>query len=236
MKVVKLTLITIICIVMSTGCYSQQGLTQDNSSSNAKIGAVLGAIGGAVTGYNTKGRHKNRRVAIGAVAGALLGGGVGHLLDRQANEVADALGTGVSNDPLAVLDPRRTIIVLKTKNYVKLIFRDRMMFATGSSRLQASARFKVNKVARLLRNYPKTIVAVAGFTDNKGSYSYNQKLSKKRASSVARLLSVNGYPYTKGCAFKKAIAPNNNSRNRALNRRVEVYLYSDRDKMSNPCR
>ncbi len=48
-----------------------------------------------------------------------------------------------------------------------------MMFATNSSNLQSSARYKVDKVAQLLQNYPQTVVGVAGFTDNVGSYSYN---------------------------------------------------------------
>ena len=236
MKLKKTLLIATLSTFILSGCYSQPGLTQDNSYDRTKTGALLGAIAGAATGYNTKGHHKNRRAVIGALLGAGVGAGAGYMLDQQANEVARALGTGVNNDPLAALDPRRSIIVSKTKNYVKLIFRDKMMFKTGSSKLQSSARFKVNKVAQLLRRYPKTVVGVAGFTDNRGSYRYNQNLSQRRAGSVARMLSVNGYPYTKGCSFSKPIAPNNTPSNRALNRRVEVYLYSDRNKMSNPCR
>ena len=236
MKLQKSILTATIATFMLCGCVNDPALTKDNSYNRTKMGAVLGALAGAATGYNTKGRHKNRRAAIGALAGAVAGGGAGYLLDRQANEVARALGTGVNNDPLAALDSRRSIIVSKTDNYVKLIFRDRMMFATGSSALQSSAKFKVNKVAQLLRKYPKTVVAVAGFTDNKGSYAYNQTLSKKRASSVARILSGNGYPYTKGCSYNKPIAPNSTAKNRALNRRVEVYFYNNRKLMSDPCR
>jgi outer membrane protein OmpA-like peptidoglycan-associated protein len=116
------------------------------------------------------------------------------------------------------------------------MFRDRMMFATGSSRLQSNARYKVGKVARLLQNYPQTVVGVAGFTDNQGSYSYNQGLSQRRANTVANILAVNGRPLTKGCSYNKAIAPNNSARNRALNRRVEVYFYGNRNMMSDPCR
>ncbi|MBT8343154.1 MAG: OmpA family protein, partial [Sulfurovum sp.] len=149
---------------------------------------------------------------------------------------ARALGTGVSNDPLAALDPNRDIIVSKTTSYVKIMFRDRMMFATASSRLQPSARAKVQKVGQVLANYPQTVVGVAGFTDNVGSYSYNLDLSKRRASSVSNLLAVNGRPFTKGCSYNKAIVPNDSARNRALNRRVEVYLYADRNRMTDPCR
>ncbi len=217
---------------MLSGCYNQPGLTEDGSYNRTKTGALMGAIAGAVTGYNTKGKHKNRRAAIGALAGAAVGGGVGYVLDRQANEIARALGTGVDNDPLAALDPNKDIIVSKTDSYVKLMFRDRMMFATASSQLQPSAKRKVNIVANLLSKYPQTIVGVAGFTDNRGSYAYNQTLSKKRAVSVANIL---GGSMTKGCSYSKAIAPNDNAANRALNRRVEVYLYQDRNMMSDPC-
>ncbi len=220
---------------MLSGCYNQPGLVEDGSYDRTKTGAAVGAITGALIGYNTKGHHKGQRAAIGALAGAALGGGAGYLMDKQANEIARALGTGVNNDPLAALDPNRDIIVSKTDRYVKLMFRDRMMFASGSSVLQPSAKRKVNTVARLLRNYPQTIVGVAGFTDNQGSYAYNQKLSKRRAETVGNLLAVNGRPYTKGCSYAKAIAPNDTAANRALNRRVEVYLYQDRNMMSDPC-
>jgi len=157
-------------------------------------------------------------------------------MDSQANEIANALGTGVNNDPLAALDPKREIIVSKTNDYVKIMFRDPMMFATDSATLQSRARSKVNKVRQVLASYPQTTVAVAGFTDDQGSYQYNQKLSQRRAETVGRLLTVNNNrPMIRGCSYDKAIAANNSSSNRALNRRVEVYLYSDRNKMADPC-
>ena len=232
MKYFKPMIAATVATFMLSGCYNQPGLTEDGSYNRTKTGALMGALAGAAIGYNTKGKNKNKRAALGALAGAALGGGAGYLLDKQANEIARALGTGVNNDPLAALDPNKSIIVSKTDNYVKLMFRDSMMFATGSSKLQSRARGKVNIVANLLRNYPQTIVGSAGFTDNKGSYAYNQKLSKQRALSVASIL---GGAHTKGCSYSKAIAPNNTAANRALNRRVEVYLYQDRNVMSDPC-
>ena len=232
MKLLKPLLVTTLASFILTGCYNQPGLTQDDSYNRTKTGAIAGAIAGAVTGYNTKGHHKNRRAAIGAIAGAALGGGAGYLLDKQANEIARALGTGVDNDPLAALDPNKSIIVSKTDTYVKLIFRDSMMFSTASSVLQPQARQKVQTVAHLLNNYPQTVVGVAGFTDNRGSYEYNQKLSKERALSVANIL---GASNTKGCAYSKEIAPNNSASNMALNRRVEVYLFANANNMQDPC-
>jgi len=221
-----------VAVFMFGGCYNQPGLVEDGSYNRTKTGALVGAVAGALTGYNTKGRHKNRRAAIGALAGAAVGGGAGYILDKQANEIAHALGTGVDNDPLAALDPNKNIIVSKTDTYVKLMFRDKMMFSTGSSNLQSQARKKVQTVAQLLSNYPQTVVGVAGFTDNRGSFAYNQKLSKRRAVSVSSVLGAHS---TQGCAYSKAIAPNDSAKNMALNRRVEVYLFADRNNMSSPC-
>jgi outer membrane protein OmpA-like peptidoglycan-associated protein len=235
MKLTKPILAATLAAFMLGGCYNQPGLVEDTSYNRTKTGAATGALAGAAIGYNT-GSRDSKSAIIGGLLGAALGGAVGYSMDQQANEVARALGTGVNNDPLAALDPNRDIVVSKTNNYVKIMFRDRMMFATDSSRLQPSARIKVQKVGQVLANYPQTVVGVAGFTDNVGSYAYNLDLSKRRASSVSNLLAVNGRPFTKGCSYNKAIAPNDSDRNRALNRRVEVYLYADRNRMTDPCR
>jgi len=235
MKLTKPILAATVAALMLGGCYNQPGLVQDESYNRTKTGAATGALAGAAIGYNTGSRDAKSAI-IGGLLGAALGGAVGYNMDQQANEIARALGTGVNNDPLAALDPNNNIIVSKANNYVKIMFRDRMMFATGSSRLQSSARTKVQKVGQVLANYPQTVVGVAGFTDNVGSYSYNLDLSKRRASSVSNLLTVNGRPFTKGCSYNKAIAPNDSAKNRALNRRVEVYMYADRNRMTDPCR
>ncbi|MCF6245076.1 MAG: OmpA family protein [Sulfurovum sp.] len=235
MKYIKPILASTLSVFILTGCYNEPGLTEDKSYNRTKTGAASGAIAGALIGYNTKGHHKGQRALIGGLLGAAAGTAIGYSLDNQANEVANVLGTGVNNDPLAALDPNNDIIVSKTDNYVKLLFRDKMMFATASSKLQPRAKYKVNKVAQLLEKYPQTIVGVSGHTDDRGSLAYNKKLSEQRAHTVADILSVNGKPYTKGCAYTKEIAPNISKKSRALNRRVEVYLYPNKEVMSDPC-
>ena len=235
MKLQKSIVAATVAAFMLGGCYNQPGLVQDESYNRTKTGAATGAIAGSMIGYNT-GKRDAKSAIIGGLLGAALGGGIGYSMDNQANEIASALGTGVNNDPLAALDPNQTLIVSKTSNYVKIMFRDPMMFASASATLQSRAKSKVQTVGRLLANYPQTVVGVAGFTDNQGGYEYNQGLSQRRAGTVASILSMNGYPRTKGCSFDKAIAPNNSARNRALNRRVEVYLYANKSNMIDPCR
>jgi outer membrane protein OmpA-like peptidoglycan-associated protein len=234
MKLLKPLATSTIAVFMLGGCYNQPGLVQDESYNRTKTGVAAGALAGSMIGYNT-GKHDAKSAVIGGLLGAALGGAVGYSMDQQANEIANALGTGVNNDPLAALDPNNDIIVSKTPNYVKIMFRDQMMFASGSATLQSRAKSKVQTVGRLLTDYPQTVVGVAGFTDNQGGYDYNLGLSQKRAATVANLLAANGYPRTKGCSYDKEIVPNNSEKNRALNRRVEVFLYANQSNMTDPC-
>jgi outer membrane protein OmpA-like peptidoglycan-associated protein len=230
------SLVTVAFVATLSGCYRQPGLVEDDSYDRTKTGAALGAVTGAIIGYNS-GDHESKDAILGALAGAALGGAIGYSLDEQANEVARALGTHVNNDPLAAIDPQNDIVVSKHPTYVKIMFRDKMMFATDSDELQPSARKKVEKVARLLQRYPQTIVGVAGFTDDRASYEYNLDLSKRRALHVAEILTVGGHrPYVKGCSESKPLVPNTSARNRALNRRLEVYLFADPNRMIDPCR
>jgi outer membrane protein OmpA-like peptidoglycan-associated protein len=113
-----------------------------------------------------------------------------------------------------------------------------MMFAVNSDQLQPSAREKVLKVAQLLRRYPQTITQIAGFTDSTGSYSYNYQLSQRRAQAVANVIKSYGVAnriYVKGCSYNKPLVPNKTEAQRALNRRVEIYLYNDPRYAINPC-
>ena len=205
-----------------------------------KQGALYGAIAGAVLGGITSG-HNNREKHIlqGAVIGAAVGGAFGYSLDRQAAKMAKALNTNVDNSPNAQANPNKNIIVSKRDNYVQITFRDDMMFATDSAIPTPSASMLISRVSNILNQYPQTIVQVAGFTDNRGSYAHNLTLSKNRARNVANTLKQSGIPnrvYAKGCSYNKAIVPNTTPANMALNRRVELYLYPNSSVVIDPCR
>ncbi len=224
---------------MLLGCTATQPGLVDNSHENTKKGGIVGAIGGAFIGLTqSSSKNRTRNTILGAIGGGAAGALVGYSLDQQANEVANALGTHVDNDPLSQIDPNRTLIVSKGEGYVKIMFRDKMMFPTGSDQMTSTARVKVGKVGTLLKRYPQTVVGVAGFTDNRGSYEYNQGLSSRRAQNVASSLrsrSAQGTISPQGCSYNKPLVPNNSPRNMALNRRVEVYLYRGDAARINPC-
>ncbi len=219
---------------MLVGC--AQTAQQANTASNAEKGVAIGALAGAALG-NLIGK-KTKSTVIGAAAGAAIGGAIGYSLDKQAAEVAKSLETEVNTAPNAEATSDSDIIVTKTDRYVKITFRDKMMFPTNSDQLTPTASFKIGKLVGVLKNYPQTIIQVVGHTDNRGSYAYNMTLSQKRARTVANMLINGGIPnpiYEKGCSYAKPVVPNTSPENMALNRRVEVYLYPNRESVIEPC-
>ena len=241
-KTAKKGIIILSSALILSGCAPIEGPNAPASNQNiskTQTGAILGAALGALIGASTKGHHKLKRAAIGAAAGAALGGAIGYNLNKQASEVAKSLDTDVSTSPNAELDRSKDIIVTKKDNYVKITFRDSMMFPTNSAQLTPTARMKVEKLISVLRNYPQTIIQVVGHTDSRGSWEYNKELSKRRAQTVGRILYNSGLPnqiFAKGCSYDKPLVPNTTPENMALNRRVEIYLYPNADSIIDPCR
>ncbi len=233
---IKTMIVSMVAASMLTACAGNQGA---HPNQNAMIGTTVGALAGVILGNNVGGGSKSRNKMIGAVAGAAIGGAIGYSLDQQAKEVAQSLNTNVNNDKNAVLDPANDLIVSNTDRYVKIMFRDNMMFETNSSVPTASARGKIAQINKVLRKYPNTLVQVVGHTDSRGSHAYNARLSEQRAVNVGNTIKASGIQnqlFSKGCSFDKPVAPNNNATNMALNRRVEVYLYPNQQSVIDVCK
>ena len=114
-----------------TGCAQTTGNQTYDQNQNAIIGTTVGVLAGVILGNNVGGGSKSRNKVIGGVAGAAIGGAIGHYsVDRQAKEVAESLNTNVNNNPNAQMDPNQDLIVSNTDKYVKIMFRDDMMFET----------------------------------------------------------------------------------------------------------
>jgi outer membrane protein OmpA-like peptidoglycan-associated protein len=86
----------------------------------------------------------------------------------------------------------------------------------------------MDKVADVVLRYGKTTLTVVGHTDNVGSNDYNQKLSERRAHSVAEHLEskrVNGMRLAlAGKGETQPITSNASEAGRQANRRVEIYV------------
>jgi outer membrane protein OmpA-like peptidoglycan-associated protein len=236
---IKLMISSVIAATMITGCATGTGNQTIDNNQKAIIGTTLGALAGIALGNNVGGGSKKRNKIIGAVAGAAIGGAIGYSLDKQAKEVADSLNTNVNNNPNAALDPNQDLIVSNTDNYVKIMFRDAMMFETNSATPTMSASSKISKVTAVLEKYPNTLVQVTGHTDSRGSYAHNKKLSDQRAANVGNIIYNSGVKnqiFSKGCSFDKPVAANDSASNMGLNRRVEVYLYPNQQSVIDTCK
>lgn len=100
-----------------------------------------------------------------------------------------------------------------------------IFFEFDKYELQTNSLAELDKVVRFLKENPTVSIEVSGHTDNKGSESYNQQLSEKRALAVANYLVKNGIPHIRvfsiGFGSTKPIALNDTESGQKLNRRIE---------------
>jgi len=99
-------------------------------------------------------------------------------------------------------------------------------FEFNKSSLTINAKTILDQVADALVARPDIKVEVDGHTDAKGSDSYNQQLSEKRAASVMRYLAGKGVEAARmtavGFGETQPVADNETDEGRELNRRVEL--------------
>ncbi|MFH1144535.1 MAG: OmpA family protein [Candidatus Eisenbacteria bacterium] len=99
-------------------------------------------------------------------------------------------------------------------------------FETGSDVVQAESAPVLRQIAAYLESKPEVKFLIAGHTDNVGSAASNLDLSKRRATSVARVFS-NEFSIaadrfeTDGKGDTQPVASNAGPEGRAMNRRVE---------------
>ena len=100
------------------------------------------------------------------------------------------------------------------------------LFEFNSDKVAKDNYAGLNVVAKFLKDSPNVSVKVEGHTDNVGAKEYNQKLSERRAKSVADYIISKGVDSsrvtTQGFGFSKPIASNKTKEGRAKNRRTEL--------------
>lgn len=181
-----------------------------DTPSRAKQGAIAGAVVGGLIGA---GESRDRAI-LGAVIGGTAGAVAGDVLDRQAAQIrASVSSPGVE--------------VVNRGSHVQVVMPENVLFATDSAAVSGAAVADLYAVARSLQTYPSR-VAVIGHTDNTGSAAHNQRLSERRAESVAGVLVQGGVApqqiRTMGRGYAEPVASNDTPFGRAQNRRVEILL------------
>jgi len=206
----------ILPLVILTGCATTQG-TNDNATYGAIGGALVGALLGSQLDNDG---NRDRGIIVGALAGAAAGGAVGNYMDRQEAAMRAQLE-----------DERRrnAIEVERIKDdTLRLVLNDDVSFDSNSAKVKPSFYKSLDKVNQVLSHYSSSKITIVGHTDSRGTQSYNQSLSEKRALAVKDYLTGGGVVTnrlnTQGQGELHPRASNNTNEGRARNRRVELLV------------
>jgi len=101
-------------------------------------------------------------------------------------------------------------------------------FENNSYAVQQTSLPKIDAFAKFLKEYKNYTAEIVGYTDSRGSETYNKKLSQKRAEAVKQLLIQKGVEASRltavGMGELNPIATNATTEGRAKNRRIEANL------------
>jgi len=102
-------------------------------------------------------------------------------------------------------------------------------FKTDSAEIEQDSYAKIKEFADFMKAHPDAKAEIAGYTDNRGSKEYNQKLSQRRAYAVYKQLIQYGVPAERltyaGYGEENPVASNDTPEGRRANRRIEARLY-----------
>jgi len=211
----KITAGGVLAVLSLTGC------AQMRSDPMCKygmpiLGGALGATGGGLGVSEIEPTPSKGEVAGGAAAGlvvgSLLGLVAGHYLCEE-----QATPPPPPPPPAAAAPPAKgtKIATITGPN-----------FDFDKASLTAEGKSRVREAAAVLKQHPTLRVSVEGHTDSVGSDVYNERLSERRAQTVAELLGVEGVSRSRldvrGFGKTRPIADNKTAAGRAENRRVEI--------------
>ncbi len=191
-----------------------------NNSNKTQRGAVIGVAGGALLGAilgNNLGDGGNSE--LGAVVGAAVGGAAGAIIGNQMDKQAKKIEEEIPGAEVKRVD--EGIIVTFDEN-------SGVYFDTNKSDVNAASQETLNKLVKILAEYPETNVVIVGHTDSSGSNAYNMTLSEKRAKSVTQFFIGQGLASsrftTQWFGEEKPEYDNSTPEGRAKNRRVNVVI------------
>jgi len=209
----KKTIATMLTVLLATAGFAQTTDDHAKAKKGAIIGGVAGAIAGTIIG-NNRGHHSAKRGAVvGTVVGTAAGAIVGAMMDKQERELRQIEGVNVT----------RT-----ADDELQVTVRNEVLFDVNSASLRSASRDALQEMAGVFEKYPNTTIEVEGHTDSTGTAAYNQRLSERRAGSVAGYLEQLGVRSSRvdavGLGESQPRATNGTANGRQLNRRVEIHV------------
>jgi OOP family OmpA-OmpF porin len=111
-----------------------------------------------------------------------------------------------------------------------------VLFESNQAELRADAMRTLYPLVTLLKERPQRSIVIEGHTDSSGAESYNQELSQERATAVREFLVSNGINperiMARGYGEAHPVAANNTEAGRQENRRVEVIVLREGERVA----
>ncbi len=160
------------------------------------------------------------------------------ILDNFSNQLTNLYAIAYRTDMpaipdsinIALLDQKHKQLVRKTIPIVELgrkLIIENLLYETGSAQLSDEVN-ELNVLYEFMSNKPNVVILVEGHTDNVGSNTMNDILSKRRAESVKNYLVRKGISpkriKTVGYGEYRPIASNETEWGRRMNRRTEIVI------------
>jgi outer membrane protein OmpA-like peptidoglycan-associated protein len=121
----------------------------------------------------------------------------------------------------------RNVALNKAQVGARIVLRN-IFYDFDKATLRPESNIELDRLRKVMLEYPTMKIEISGHTDNKGSGDYNKKLSQSRAKSVVDYLVKKGISPDRmtsaGYGFDRPMAPNDTEGGRQLNRRTEFEI------------
>jgi len=207
--------------------------------STREKGAGIGALGGAAAGglIGSAVHHPAAGAAIGGALGLGTGALIGDQLQGQERKQAeqqkaiDQQRADIAKNQALIEELKKRNIEARETNRGVAVNLPSVNFQFDSADLTPDGRERVNQIASILnRQAPNRRIAVEGYASRESAAqeAYNQRLSERRAETVADALTRDGVQSSqissRGLGTRSPIASNETEEGRRQNRRVEVVI------------
>jgi outer membrane protein OmpA-like peptidoglycan-associated protein len=223
---------SLLLAVVLAGCAGGEITTREK-------GAGIGALGGAAAGglIGAAVGHPGAGAAIGGVLGLGTGALIGDQLQGQENKqkeqqkAIDQQRVELEKNRALIEELRKRNIEAKETSRGVMVNLPSVNFEFDSADLTRDGRSKVDQIAGIIRrDAPNRRIVVEGHAsrESAAAEAYNQRLSERRAGTVADALERNGVNgrsiSSQGLGTRAPVATNDNESGRQQNRRVEVII------------
>jgi outer membrane protein OmpA-like peptidoglycan-associated protein len=231
-NIIRLSTTALLVAAVLSGCAGGEITTREKG---AGIGALGGAAAGGAIGAATG------HAGIGAAVGGLLGLGAGALIgdqlqgqenrQKEQQKAIDQQRVEIEKNRALMEELRKQNIEAKETSRGVMVNLPNVNFEFDSADLTRDGRSKVDQIANIIkRDAPNRRITVEGHAsrESAAAEAYNQRLSERRANTVADSLERNGVNgrniSSQGLGTRAPVASNDTESGRQQNRRVEVII------------